>query len=219
MVPVKGSPMALPSMPARVFGAHVPTSVEESEADIVARLSNHLQNIRERQAEMAGEPYDFDVFAPPAQLPEADRARIKARAHKLWEKRKQQLNPIAHLKSDERKLMLSAASSMTSSSVVTNHQVDEIIAALHANYPWMAKASVAVMQHMRLRTAAGPAPPTCPPLILLGAPGIAKSSWARDLGLAFGLTQIRSMSGPPMARPSLSRASSAAGARPRWAAS
>lgn len=51
-------------------------------------------------------------------------------------------------------------------------------------------ASTAVMKHMRLRTLTGPAPLHIPPLVLLGPPGIAKSTWARDLGRVFNVPSV-----------------------------
>ncbi|WP_169798760.1 AAA family ATPase [Falsihalocynthiibacter arcticus] len=68
--------------------------------------------------------------------------------------------------------------------------MEELIAELHAIYPWLTSASTAVMKHMRLRTLTGPAPLHTPPLILLGPPGIAKSSWARDLGQVFKVPSV-----------------------------
>jgi hypothetical protein len=66
--------------------------------------------------------------------------------------------------------------------------MEEQIAALRAIYPWMTPASTAVIKHMRMQR--GPAPLHVPPLILLGPPSIAKSSWARDLASIFTVPPV-----------------------------
>ena len=71
--------------------------------------------------------------------------------------------------------------------MLSRDQVEERIAAVHAEFPWMAPASTFVMNRLRLTTAQGPAPAHLPPHIVLGPPGIAKSSWARALARAFEL--------------------------------
>ncbi len=97
---------------------------------------------------------------------------------------------LSHLKPGDRDLLLAAASGATAVGVVDRDQMEELIAELHVIYPWLASASTAVMKHMRLRTLTGPAPLHTPPLVLLGPPGIAKSSWARDLGRVFNLPSV-----------------------------
>lgn len=98
--------------------------------------------------------------------------------------------PLAHLKPDKRRAILSAVQQGHAADIVTRDQMEERIAGLHAACPWLAPASTAVMRHMRTRTLAGAAPFHAAPLILVGPPGIAKSSWARDLAQAFEMPGI-----------------------------
>ncbi|KIN64893.1 ATPase central domain-containing protein [Sulfitobacter noctilucicola] len=105
-------------------------------------------------------------------------------------RRTESLERLNHLKRDDRDPLLAAANDARAVGVVDRDQMEELIANLHAIYPWLASASTAVMKQMRLRTLTGPAPLLTPPLILLGPPGIAKSSWARDLCRVFNVPSV-----------------------------
>lgn len=100
------------------------------------------------------------------------------------------LEVLNHLKSDDRAPLLAAAGGARAVGVVDRDRMEELIAELHATYPWLASASTAVMKHMRLRTLTGPSPLHTPPLVLVGPPGIAKSSWARDLARVFNVPSV-----------------------------
>lgn len=63
----------------------------------------------------------------------------------------------------------------------TLHEVDEWAAALHDRMPWMAKLTTRLMQHMRAHVSSGSKGLGLPPLLITGAPGNGKSSYARLL--------------------------------------
>jgi len=62
---------------------------------------------------------------------------------------------------------------------MTGHAVDEWAAAVHDRAPWMADLTTLMMRHMRMRVRAGEAGFSCPPLLIVGAPGNGKSTFAR----------------------------------------
>ncbi|MFC3117791.1 AAA family ATPase [Jhaorihella thermophila] len=65
--------------------------------------------------------------------------------------------------------------------IVTEHEADEIAAALHAEMPWMARATEEVWHGLRASARDGLPGVRFAPLVLNGAPGIGKSYWARRL--------------------------------------
>lgn len=89
-------------------------------------------------------------------------------------------------------MLVAASHSSHARFVVNRDRMEELIADLQDIYPWLAPASAAVMRHMRTHTPAGSSPPMhLPPLLLLGPPGIAKSSWARDVARIFGRPDVQ----------------------------
>ncbi len=76
--------------------------------------------------------------------------------------------------------------------IVTEHEADEIAAALHAEMPWMALATEAVWHGLRASAREGLSGFRFSPLVLVGSPGIGKSHWARRLAhhLAVPTTMI-----------------------------
>ena len=193
--------MALPSMPVRFVGLDLPTSTEDSEMAITARLTTALRGFRKRGLEPVtdGEAFadaadtsdGFQSWLKAADLEPQDITRVKARAARFHAARQRKIAALAHLKPEERKLVLSVARGSHARGMVSRHRMEELIADLHALCPWLAPASTAVMRHMRLRIHAGAAPMHMPPLILLGPPDIAKSSWARDAARIFGLAEVQ----------------------------
>lgn len=201
--------------PARIVGMDLPVSKREEmgEAELVRHL---LKGIRERrcrnetqeiEAESQQEDaspssdddddceFDFLAHIPDygkkrgSNLPD-DRERAGRWASFLHEARERKLSAIKHLKRDERRSLLSMAKDGHFRGVMDRDEMEEKIAELHALYPWLAKASTAVMNHMRGLTAHGSVPFHTPPLILLGPPGIAKSSWARSLARIFEVPSV-----------------------------
>ena len=67
------------------------------------------------------------------------------------------------------------------SRIETEHEADEIAAALHAEMPWMARATEEVWHGLRASAREGLPGLRFSPLVLVGPPGIGKSHWARRL--------------------------------------
>lgn len=76
--------------------------------------------------------------------------------------------------------------------IVTEHEAEEIAAALHAESPWMAPATEVVWHGLRASARNGLPGIRVDPLVLVGSPGMGKSFWARRLAhhLAVSVTKI-----------------------------
>ncbi|MFC0281416.1 AAA family ATPase [Falsigemmobacter intermedius] len=201
--------MTLTTHTARVLLTDLPAQPDLTEREIRERLTATLVRIRARRpkaGQNAGRLFDMgseqivddlnellyadaDDAAP---LSMADQAKIHDRAKRYIIRRNASLNSsLSHLKDPERKVLLAAAAAgFRATGVLSGDQVDERIAALHADFPWLAPASVAVMQHLRLRCAPAARPAHLPPLLLVGPPGVAKSTWARRLADIFSLVPV-----------------------------
>jgi hypothetical protein len=192
------------TVPARFVGLDLPKSPEDTFQQVRDRLMRSLQARNAAREAPAPLPEDTDgddgfedtLYADPADmfstkmLLSPGRIRVNQLTDRYMLQRNASLEVLSHLKAEDRAAILAAARDSRASGVVSRDQMEERIAALHAIYPWLAPASTAVMKHMRLRTQGGGAPLHVPPLILLGPPGIAKSSWARDLARVFDVSPI-----------------------------
>ena len=188
--------MTTSTVPAHFVGSDLPTSPEDCVEKVRDRLlrSQHARASRRPTAlpsthdaldallEGLDEPTDDVATSRPPEAGCPSRAITWSRRY--MRRRTVSLMGLNHLKPDDRDSLQAAACGARAVGVVDRDRMEELIAELHAIYPWLAPASTAVMKHMRLRTLSGPTPLHVPPLILLGPPGIAKSSWARDLARA-----------------------------------
>lgn len=193
--------MPLPRIPARFIPIDLPRAPEDNLSAVRERL---LDAIRKRRmtAHKGEKPVardeltagDFDEMFPMASTDEGtasdDFNRAQRRATNYLAARERKLAAVAHLKRHEKELIQRAIYGSQAFGVVTSDQVDERIAAIHADFPWLAKASTLLMHHLRRRAEQGRTPTHLPPMILLGPPGIAKSSWARAVADAFNLPAI-----------------------------
>lgn len=89
---------------------------------------------------------------------------------------------------DERQTLVSSCR-MTEAVYLSEHEVDEIFADLHAMFPWLAMLNEKAWKQARLRSAQG-RPAGIGPLILLGPPGLGKSTWAREVARQMGVPGI-----------------------------
>lgn len=72
----------------------------------------------------------------------------------------------------------------------SEHRADELAAALHAEFPWMGRATETVWHAMRRSVRRGDLGLRLPPVLLDGPPGIGKSHWARHLGKLIGVPSM-----------------------------
>jgi len=192
--------MTTSTVPARFVGFDLPTSPEDSVEKVRDRLMRSQQARTARRAaaptitttpdcldDLLDDLLDTSSSDTPS-VGTSNRAITWSRRY--MRRRTANLERLNHLKPDDRAPLLAAACGARAVGVVNRDQMEERIAELHAIHPWLASASTAIMKHMRLRTLVGPAPLHTSPLILLGPPGIAKSSWARDLGRVFNVPSV-----------------------------
>ena len=147
------------------------------------RLKTFLETVRERAQEgkiKAGRMteenrvYSYDLVG------DTDQRRIKRRAMRFLDCLHSSTG-MRHLSDAERARLTSLRGGLPVARVATEHEADEIAAALHAEMPWMAPATEAVWHGLRASAREGFAGLRFDPLVLVGSPGIGKSFWARRL--------------------------------------
>ncbi|GAA4227501.1 hypothetical protein GGQ68_004363 [Sagittula marina] len=113
-------------------------------------------------------------------ITDADTARIRRRAMRYLE-RLHSSTGIQHLQERDAALLTPLRGGLPIARIVTEHEADEIAAALHAEMPWMAPATEVVWHGLRTSVRRGLPGLRFDPLVLVGSPGIGKSFWARRL--------------------------------------
>lgn len=151
-------------------------SVEERWRASLKRIRRSIQ-----QAELqAGKITEEDLEAPYNLVREEDRRRIKRRAMRLLE-RVHSSTGMYHLSDENRARLTPIRGGLPVRRMTSEHEADEIAAALHAEMPWMAPATEAVWHGLRASVREGLPGVRFNPLVLVGSPGIGKSYWARRL--------------------------------------
>ena len=149
--------------------------------DVEKRLDAFLKTIREAAQRVeieAGRMKDEDRVYSYDIVTDADMRRIKMRSVKYVERLRASTG-MDHL-SEENQLRLGALKGgLPVAKITTEHEADEIAAALHEEMPWMAPATEAVWHGLRASARNGLPGLRFNPLVLVGSPGIGKSHWAR----------------------------------------
>jgi hypothetical protein len=117
-------------------------------------------------------PYDL--------VDEDDMRRIKRRAMRLVE-RMHSATGMYHLSEENCARLTPLRGGVPIARLTTEHEADEIAAALHEEMPWMSPATEALWHGLRASAREGLPGLRFNPLILVGSPGIGKSFWARRL--------------------------------------
>lgn len=151
--------------------------------EVERRLKTFLRGLRrQRQAAQTGDDDDasekMDQFFD--YLNEAERRKIRRRAHR-YVQRLDALSGLSHLSEENRAKLTPLRGGLPVTRITTEHEADEIAAALHAEMPWMAPATEAVWHGLRASAREGMPGVRFTPLVLIGPPGIGKSFWARRL--------------------------------------
>lgn len=151
--------------------------------DIEERWTRFLKRFRREAQEAdlaAGKITEEDLVPPYNLIDESDRRRIKRRAMRLLE-RAHSKTGMYHLSEENRARLTPLRGGLPVAKITTEHEADEIAAALHAEMPWMAPATEAVWHGLRASAREGLPGVRFNPLVLVGSPGIGKSFWARRL--------------------------------------
>jgi hypothetical protein len=149
---------------------------------IIERLGSFLLALRQRQPPKTDDD-DFDLWpdstSPKARLSSKDERRIRQRAEKLVAQRLA-ASGAGHLKKEELDRLKPCLAGMKAILPGSEDWADEIAARLHADMPWMARATEYAWFELR-RCAKDGTAIRLRPVILNGPPGIGKSVWARQL--------------------------------------
>ena len=149
--------------------------------DVEKRLKAFLKTTREtaQRAEIeAGRMTDEDRVYPYDIVDDADMRRIRMRSVKYLE-RLHASTGMYHLTEESRVRLTPLNGGLPVACIATEHEADEIAAALHAVMPWMSRATEAVWHGLRASARNGLPGLRFNPLVLVGSPGIGKSNWAR----------------------------------------
>ena len=112
-------------------------------------------------------------------------ARMRRRAQRLLDLR-ERASGMSHLGQTERKRLSGLRGGVQLVQLESEHRADEIAAALHAEMPWMDRATSIVWDALRANLRSGAATVRLPPMLLSGPPGVGKSYWARRLAALIG---------------------------------
>lgn len=150
-------------------------------SDLTKRLTQKLREIRmelnrrEPARMTAGTAHGFHDL-----ITDADTIRIKRRAVRYLE-RLHNATGTRHLPQRDEAMLTPLRGGLPVARIMTEHEADEIAAALHSEMPWMAPATEVVWHALRASARAGSPGLRFDPFVLVGSPGIGKSFWARRL--------------------------------------
>lgn len=99
-------------------------------------------------------------------------------------------NGVSHLKPAELEKLGVLRDGVQLAAISSEHRADELAAALHVEFPWMAPATEVVWRAMRRSARSGDPGLRIPPILLDGPPGIGKSHWARHLGTLLSVPSL-----------------------------
>lgn len=133
------------------------------------------------------EPTALDYPHYPTRLSTAVRDRIMAWSMARVERMSGSALSLK-LSSEERDRLIASASS-TRAVYLTEHQVDVAFSDVHKDFPWLAAATEQAWRHA-LRRAKSGLPAGVGALLLVGPPGLGKSSWARAVGRALTVPSL-----------------------------
>ena len=171
----------------RFMKANFPDPTMSRDA-IIKRLTLHRQaliaarksGLKTTRTDGEPDPLKWMDRKDEARLPQTEREVIERRADVL-SRHHSATTGLTHLKSDDAKKLEVLRQGVRLARVATEHQADELAAALHAEFPWMGPATEASWHRMRHSVREGDIGLHLPPVLLDGPPGIGKSAWARAL--------------------------------------
>ena len=152
--------------------------------EVEDRLKTFLRTIRHQRQDddlTAGRISEDDLTSVHELIRDSDRARIKRRAM-CYLDRVRSATGMYHLSEETRAQLTPLRGGLPVTHVPSEHEADEIAAALHAEMPWMGRATEEVWHGLRASARDGLPGVRFNPLVLNGPPGIGKSYWARRLG-------------------------------------
>lgn len=164
---------------------------------IERRLHRHLAKLiaerSDREAPMAADGSvsrpGYEALLDSMDVPYAKARRLRRRAERIAERHAAK-SPVPRMRPEDRKRMELLRHGVEVVALPSEHRADELAAALHAEFPWMGRATEAVWLAMRRSVQRGDVGLRLPPMLLDGPPGIGKSHWARHLGTLIGVPHM-----------------------------
>ncbi|WP_406721594.1 AAA family ATPase [Thioclava litoralis] len=114
------------------------------------------------------------------EIPKGLEIRIRRWARKIHQNHLKEVEPT-RLSREDREMLESCRDGADIFDLRSAHHIDEIAAALHEEFPWMAEATSHVWRSLQHNRASGRPGARFAPVLLDGPPGIGKSAWARRL--------------------------------------
>lgn len=152
------------------------------------RLQSKRQNadsFREEEGAAQGEIWHHQGNA----LPKALEIRIRRWAQKISRKHLKEVEPT-RLSTEDRTMLQGCREGVELFNLSSAHHIDEIAAALHADFPWLSEATTHVWHSLRQNMESGRPGARFSPVLLDGPPGIGKSAWARRLAQLLGTPDL-----------------------------
>ncbi len=122
---------------------------------------------------------------PQNELPKALEIRIRRWAQKIHRHHLKEVE-TTRLSIEDRSTLEGCRNGAEIFDLRSKHRIDEIAAALHAEFPWLAEATTHVWRSLHQNLTGGMPGARFAPILLDGPPGIGKSAWARRLAQLLG---------------------------------
>ncbi len=150
--------------------------------EVTRRFEEHLRKLR--KAKLSPEEREKEDWERGTDtVTREDHARIRRRVNRI-EQNRHRASRFSHLKTDDRQQIEMLSGGVELRRIETEARADEIASALHTEMPWMAPATEHVWHAMRTQVRQGDPGFRLPPMLLVGPPGIGKSTWARRTSAA-----------------------------------
>ncbi|NDK36712.1 AAA family ATPase [Rhodovulum sulfidophilum] len=156
------------------------------EAAIIKRLKEFHSRLQDKRQISDGIPQEERAAHnelwryPQNELPKALEIRIRRWAQKIHRNHLKDVEPT-RLSREDRAMLEGCRDGADVFDLRSAHHIDEIAAALHAEFPWIAEATTLVWRSLHHNLKEGMPGARFGPILLDGPPGIGKSAWARRL--------------------------------------
>lgn len=163
-------------------------------SSIEQRLKQHFQRLKaqkiiDTRLESAVDVDEIDDDKESKHIPWNARNKITRRAERIHACTLKK-SVFAQLKPEDRKRLEGVAEGIAIVGIPSDHRADEIAAALHADFPWLGRATEVVWHGLRRSVEQGDPGVRISPLLLDGPAGIGKSHLARKLSKLLGVPSM-----------------------------
>ncbi|WP_196941848.1 AAA family ATPase [Pseudooceanicola algae] len=156
------------------------------EAAIIKRLTEFYTDLQDKRQISEGIPQEKRAAHnelwqyPQNELPKSLEIRIRRWAQKIHRRHLKEVEPT-RLSREDRAMLEGCRDGVEIFDLRSAHHIDEIAAALHAEFPWVSEATTHVWRSLHHNRASDRPGARFSPVLLDGPPGIGKSAWAKRL--------------------------------------